>query len=649
MNHKFAIFFLIFCWGVLPPAYGDVTLPTLISDGMVLQREVPLNIWGWADPRERLTLTFAGNTYRLRADRQGNWQIRVPAMKAGGPHVMEITGHNKIVIRDILIGDVWFCSGQSNMVLPMERVKEKYPDAIANAQYPHIRNFFVPTAADITAPRPDLPPGQWTAITPQTVLPMGAVTFFFARQLYERYGVPIGIINSSVGGTPAQAWISGAGLETVQPYASRLARLQDSIRRATPESGHRHTEDAAPPAPEDKGLTGPIPWFHPDYQPKGWRRFWMPGYWDDQGTRNLHGILWFRREVDIPAPMVGRPAKLFLGRIIDADETYFNGVRVGNITYQYPPRRYEVPAGLLKPGRNTIVVRVTNTGGKGGFVPDKQYSLTIDRDTIDLRGDWTYQVGYVQPPQPEPASNRPTPFVPQSEPSGLYNTMVAPAVNYAIKGFLWYQGETNTGNPGDYATLMGALIKDWRQQWGMGPLPFIYAQLANFMEVDFSPAESNWAALREQQLQTLAIPNTAMAVTIDLGEWNDIHPLNKRDVGERMALAARHLAYGDTTVVHSGPIFESATLKNDSIELAFLHIGSGLTIGKGEELCHFAIAGEDKHFIWANARIRGDRVVVWHDDIKEPRYVRYAWADNPDCANLYNKEGLPASPFRTDR
>ncbi|SEK77166.1 sialate O-acetylesterase [Parapedobacter koreensis] len=645
---RIAILFLFFQGMLCSSVVADVRLPALVSDGMVLQRGVDLKIWGWASPNERVAMQFAGKSYRAVAGRDGKWLVVLPPMDAGGPYTMDIQGDNQVTVRDILIGDVWFCSGQSNMVLPMERIKEKYPDAIASAAYPQIRNFFVPTAADVRKVQDDLPPGKWVTTTPEHVLPMGGATFFFARQLYERYRVPIGIINASVGGTPAQAWVSADGLGNLEPYAAHIAALQDTAyyRVLT-------MPDEVPsqpkPFPVDKGTTGPVAWFDPAYEPQGWRPFWMPGYWDDQGTRNLHGVLWFRKEVDIPPAMAGRPAKLFLGRIVDADETYVNGIKVGNITYQYPPRRYEIPEGVLKGGKNLIVVRVTNTAGKGGFVPDKNYSLTDGEHTIDLRGDWMYQIGMVQPPTLDGSTARAPVFSAQNEPTGLYNTMVAPAADYAIKGFLWYQGEANTHRPDDYGSLMKALIADWRNKWGLGALPFIYVQLPNFMEVDFSPTESNWALLREQQLQTLSVPHTAMAVAIDLGEWNDIHPLNKKDVGERLALAAEKLAYGDTGVVHSGPIVESVEVKGNQIIVSFDQVGSGLVAKDGGDLCHFAIAGADKHFVWANARIERNTVVIWNDDIDKPLYVRYGWADNPECANLYNKEGLPASPFRTDQ
>jgi sialate O-acetylesterase len=559
---------------------------------------------------------------------------------------MDISASNQVQVKDILIGDVWFCSGQSNMVLNMERVKEKYPEEIAAADYPEIRNFFIPTASDAGKVHDELPPGKWQPVTPKTVYEVGAASYFFAKQLYTRYHIPIGIINSSVGGTPIEAWISEQGIQQFPEMVQSAARFKDTafvngMRR------NAFTGNRTPPKPTDKGLTENVKWFDPAYQPKAWKNIVVPGYWADQGIRGLNGVVWYRKEIEVPASMAGVPAKLFLGRIVDADEAYVNGVRVGNITYQYPPRRYEVPATTLKAGKNIIVVRVTNTAGKGGFVPDKPYYITANGQSIDLKGEWKYKVGDV--------------FVPgrgfgggggqisqQNIPTGLYNTMVAPVIPYAIKGATWYQGEANSGRPQEYAKLLPALIADWRNKWNDQQLPFLFVQLPNFMEMNYLPSESQWAQLRESQFLSLSVPNTAMAVAIDAGEWNDIHPLNKKDVGERLALAARKLAYGEDKLVASGPLYQSAVVEGNKIRISFSSVGSGLIAKDDDQLNYFAIAGADKKFVWAKAVIEGDKVVVWSDDVAAPMYVRYAWADNPDGANLYNREGLPASPFRTD-
>jgi sialate O-acetylesterase len=327
---------------------------------------------------------------------------------------------------------------------------------------------------------------------------------------------------------------------------------------------------------------------------------------------------------------------------VDADELYINGKKVGSTGYQYPQRRYHVPADILKAGKNIFVVRVTNTGGKGGFVPDKPYYIFSGADTVDLKGDWQYKVGAVYRPftGADVLSS-------QNQPATLYNAMVAPEINYAIKGFCWYQGESNAGQPKQYQKLLPALISDWRIKWNQGPLPFLYVQLPGFMEYNYLPSESNWAMLRESQLKSLSVPNTAMAVAIDLGEWNDIHPDDKKDVGERLALAAMKVAYKEN-ITYTGPLYESSVIEGNKIIISFTNTGGGLITIDDDMPSAFAIAGADKKFVWADAKIEGDKVIVWSDELPEPHYVRYAWSDNPVNPNLFNKERLPASPFRTD-
>lgn len=624
-------------------AYADVRLPKLVSNNMVLQRDAKIKLWGWANAGERVVIKFNHQTGKAITGNDGKWIIQLPAMKTGGPYNMEISANNHLTISNILVGDVWFCSGQSNMVVPMERVKEKYPDDIAAANYPRIRNFFIPTVSDVTKVYDDLPASEWKVATPANVLSFGAASYFFALQLYLKYHVPIGIINSSVGGTPIEAWISEEGLKQFPDYQSKLKNFKDSAYM-----GKLLVKKPMPPKkPEtDKGLTGPVKWYDTAYVPHNWHKFWLPGYWADQGVKGLNGVVWFRKEIDLPTNMAGKPAKLFMGRIVDADKAYVNGVFVGEITYQYPPRRYIVPQNVLKAGKNIIVMRVVNTAGKGGFVPDKPYNLVIGEQKIDLRGDWQYQVGDVF--EPHWGAGMGNNFSAQNEPTGLYNTMVAPVINYKVKGFVWYQGESNAGQPKTYQYLLPALINNWRSKWADADLPFIYAQLPNFMEVQYSPSESQWAELREGQLKALSVPNTGMAVNIDAGEWNDIHPLSKKPVGERLALAAENIAYHDKLVVGMGPIYQTSKVEGNKIVLTFNNTGSGLVTNDGAEPRYFAIAGKDKKYVWAKARIEGNTVVVWSDDIADPLYVRYAWADNPEGANLANKEGLLASPFTTD-
>lgn len=610
---------------------------------MILQRDRKIDIWGWASKGERVTVKFNGRTYRSKTGAEGKWALELPAMKAGGPYTMEVSGKNKIVLHDILLGDVWLCSGQSNMVHQMRLHSVRYADEIAAAHYPQIRQFWIPTLTDVQGPKDDLPAGSWKSANPEDVLEFSAVAYFFARDLYEKYHIPIGIINASVGGTPIEAWMSEQGFKDFPELSATVEKNKDTAYI----NGLSHRRSMGDmPRPVDKGLVGSTPWYSPAYVPKEWRQIGVPGYWEDQGLRNLDGVVWYRREIDVPAAMTGKPAKVFLGRIVDADALYINGQEVGNTTYQYPQRRYAVPAGVLKAGKNLFVVRVTNTFGKGGFVPDKPYCLIAGNDTVDLKGYWEYKVGEVFVPRRRFGGGG-FGFSAQNAPAALYNAMIAPVVHYRIKGFVWYQGEANTGRATEYAKLQPAMIADWRAKWNEGDIPFLYVQLPGFGDFNYLPEESGWAELRESQLKSLSVPNTAMAVAIDLGEWNDIHPDRKKPVGDRLALAAEHIAYGED-IVYSGPIYSSAAVSGDKITLSFSHTGGGLITNDGEEPQEFAIAGADKKFVWAQAKIEGDKVVVWSEEVKDPKFVRYAWADSPVDPNLFNKEGLPASPFETE-
>jgi len=611
---------------------------------MILQRDAKVNVWGWAAPREKVLITFAGKKYKATTGADGKWSVQLAPSRAGGPHKMNIDASNHLILKDILVGDVWFCSGQSNMVHQMKLHNVRYANDIASANYPEIRHFWVPNNTNLSGPQTDIADGYWKGANSNDVNEFSAVAYFFAKSIYEKYHVPIGLINASVGGTPIEAWSSEEGLKDFPNILATVTKNKDtayinsSNRNAT--AGNRVIRQ------EDKGLTGSTPWYDPNYIAKGWRTINIPGYWEDQGIKDLDGTVWYRREIDVPASMTTLPAKVFLGRIVDADVLYVNGKQVGSTSYMYPQRRYTLPSGTLKPGKNLFVIRVTNNFGKGGFVPDKPYQLIAGNDTIDLKGYWQYKVGLVNIRQKGIGGRGP--IAAQNQPTALYNAMVAPLVNYTIRGFLWYQGETNAGQPDEYAKLQPAMIADWRSKWNQPDAAFLYVQLPNYMEMSYQPTESQWAAFREAQLKSLAVPKTGMAVAIDLGEWNDIHPDRKKEVGERLALAAEKVAYGETGVVYSGPLYKLATREAGKIVVSFSDIGSGLITNDGEEPGEFAIAGADKRFVWAKTKIDGDKVVVWNEDVPDPKYVRYAWADNPGGANLYNKEGLPASPFRTD-
>jgi sialate O-acetylesterase len=624
---------------LITTANAQVTLPKLISDGMVLQRDSKIKIWGWASPHEKITVTFNNKSYTATANADKKWEVTLSPMKGPGPFTMIIKGNNQVTVKDILVGDVWVCSGQSNMELTMERVKEKYSDVIRNSANTNIRQFLVPDKYDFKQPHDDLEGGNWQPANPTNLLSFSAVAYFFAKDLYEKHHVPIGLINASLGGSPAEAWMSEDALMNFPDAYAEAQRFKNDnlIKEIETNDRNRSNQWYADLNARDEGLKK---WNRPEWPDNDWSEMNIPGYWADGPMGKANGVVWFRKKITVPKSMTGKPGKLWFGRIVDADSVFINGKFVGTTSYQYPPRKYDFGSGILQEGENTIAVRVINNSGRGGFVLDKAYYLAVENDTLDLKGPWKYKLGAELPQLDGSTAIR-------WKPLGLYNSMIAPLLFFPIKGVIWYQGEANTWRATDYSTVFPSLIKNWRAKWAQGDFPFLFVQLANFMEVKSEPAESNWATLRQAQLNTLATPNTGMVVAIDLGEWNDIHPLNKKDVGERLALAAERLAYQNKKIVYSGPQYQSMKITGNKIEISFSHIGNGLT-AKGGELKYFSIAGADKKFVWAKARIENNKVIVWSDAVQNPVAVRYAWADNPEGANLYNKDRLPASPFTTE-
>ena len=626
-------------------SFGEVKLPRLVSDGMVLQRNSKIKIWGWASAGENISIQFINSTYKTTADKNGNWNIDLPKQKAGGPYEMKINASNSITIHDIMIGDVWVCSGQSNMELPMRRVSWNYPGEIEHSENKYIRQFLVPDKYNFNGPQKDLVNGSWKSASPENTPEFSAAAYFFAKEIYNKYKVPVGLINSALGGSPVESWISEDSIKKYPTYYNEAQMFKDSTLIVKIEEADRARSDAWYKVlhKEDKGFSDPENiWYDPSLNTSDWDTMSVPAYWNNSKLNGKNGVVWFRRTINIPSSMAGKSAELILGRIVDADSTFINGKFVGTVSYQYPPRRYDVPEGILKAGENVIVVRVISNIGIAGFVPDKEYDLIVGNDSIDIKGEWKYRLGVEMPPLQGQTFIR-------WKPIGLYNAMIAPLLNYQIKGVIWYQGESNAGRPGDYQKLFTTMINDWREKWNEGNFPFVYVQLPNYGEAKSEPSESGWALLQEAQLKTLSVPNTAMAVTIDIGEWNDIHPLDKKDVGKRLFLGAEKVAYGDNNVIYSGPIYKSMKVDRNKIILSFEDVDGGLVAKGGNELKQFAIAGADKHFVWAKAKIEGDKVIVWNDNIPNPVAVRYAWADNPTGANLYNKGGLPASPFRTDK
>lgn len=640
---KKSLSFFLVCFTAVS-SFGQVRLPKLVSDGMVLQRDAPVKIWGWAAAGEKITVTFLGLTYNTIADGEGDWSISLAGLKAGGPHQMQIIASNTIIIHDILIGDVWVCSGQSNMEMSMVSLSARYPEDIAASENKFIRQFAVPRRHIFSRPMEDVTTGVWVSADPKSVLKFTAAGYYFAKNLYQRYNVPIGLINATLGGSRTESWMSEDALKPFPTLYDEALKYQDTLAiiQTETEDRRRIAEWHTRAKEMDAAYTAPGgPWHNADYDVSQWEEMNMPGLWASSPLGATNGVVWFRKEFELPASFENRSARLIFGNIVEADSVFINGKFVGGRPSQYIPRNYDIPAELLKEGKNSITVRVVCPSGRGGFVPAKKYAIILDKDTVDLSGTWKYRLGCKM--ETLVGSS----FI-MWKATGLYNGMIAPLLPYTIKGAIWYQGESNISRAEQHRTLFPALIRNWREKWSLGDFPFLFVQLPNFNEPQREPSDGGWARFRETQTSALTVPNTGMAVTIDIGEWNDIHPVNKKDVGYRLALAAQRVAYAEKDVVYSGPMYRSMKVKGNKVIVSFDHTGGGLVAKGADTLQYFAIAGPDKKFVWATAGIKNRKVIVSSDKVPHPVAVRYAWADDPEGANLYNKEGLPASPFRTD-
>lgn len=617
---KYVLTWLFVAALCVPQLSAKVRLPRLVSDRMVLQRDTELDIWGWADPGEKVTVRFQGRHYDTETGADGCWHVLLPPQQAGGPFVLEV---NEIVIRDVLVGDVWLCSGQSNQETPIARLTDKFPEI--NVSNNHmIRHYKVPTQ-DVKGELREEIAGNagWHSAISSDVMNWTALAYFFAQEAYEHTHVPVGMLVSSLGGSAIESWISQEHLKEFPQLLVDQAAF-DSLKLAR----------------QDRGAGR---WQLPECDDSDWATMTVPGYWRENGA-DIRGTVWCRKTFDVPASMAGRHARLYMGTMVDSDSVFVNGTFVGFTSYTYPPRKYNIPAGVLREGKNVIAVRLTANGGNGGFVKDKRYAIVGDEAEIDLTGTWRYKTGIDQS-EVQRLSARLANL--DRTGSGLYNGMIYPIRHYRVKGAIWYQGETNAGNPAPYADYLKALITNWRELWQWPDMPFLLVQLPNFMEKKDRPTDSGWARIRDAQFRTaLSVPHTELAVTYDVGEWNDIHPLDKKTVAHRLFLGARRLVYGEK-VNASGPLYKDMQVDGDRIVLSFTETGRGLAC-RGKELKHFAIAGEDRKFVWAKAVIRGNKVVVSSPEVKHPVAVRYAWSDNPSDANLCNKDGLLASPFRTD-
>lgn len=625
---------------------ADIRLPALVCSHMVLQRGKPIKIWGYADPSEEITISFNKKMVKIQAGADGKWQTDLRAMKAGGPYQLILHGKNSIMLDDILIGDVWVCSGQSNMEFALNDALNS-KEEIAKANYPNIRFFSV--EKKISLKPLEETKGNWSVCTPQTVAYFSAVGYFFARDLREKVDVPIGLISASWGGTVAESWISAEGLtfgEKAKQTASFDTLNYNKQHRKQNEEWINRFENA------DAGFKdGKYLWAANDLDIKDFKPVEMPKIWGFTGfpdLANLNGVVWFRKEVNLSAAdLKDEKLTLSLGVIQNSDHVFVNGVEVGFTPDVWKFRAYQIPASAFKAGKNSIVVRISNYGGDGGFrAKPEEFFLKTSAKTLSLVGTWLYKVGYKLS-----QSNRPEKeFGPNTAPSVLFNTMINPLLNTAIKGVIWYQGESNTGRGFQYRDLFTRLITDWRTQFKQDDFPFLWVQLAGYNKQLKQPElRSSWAEVREAQDMALSLKNTAMVTAIDLGDSANIHPKNKQEVGRRLALAAEEKVYG-LPVLGTGPRFQSAQVQDASFIVHFSSVGTGLKINNKFTLSGFQIAGADHVFHWAKAElVNKSTIKVSVKEVLHPESVRYAWEDNPVDANLINSENLPAFPFRTDQ
>lgn len=638
---------------------AEVRMPALFSDHMVLQRDIKIPVWGWADPGETVTVEMGTRREEARADADGKWRVTFPALRATSePQVLTATGNNTLTFSDILVGDVWICSGQSNMAITVGRSRNAEAE-IAASNFPRIRHFKVRNTILPAAAGDVL--GSWQVASPETVRGWTGVGYFFGRDLHQHLEVPIGLINSSVGGTRIEAWMSRDALAALPGTGRDLEQLDELYEEfdQLQEAHQNHADSYLVEYRKLEALEGDEAhqkkYADPALDDSGWKEISTPANWESNGYAGLDGEVWYRRTVTIPADWAGKDLALELGPIDEIDTTFFNGVKVGGMGTVKPletqfwnvPRQYTVPGGLVKEGRAVIAIRIVDQmghGGPSGGEPEDMFLAPVDAKEdsalrISMAGKWRFEIAFKLP-------NKSGELLSRNIASVLFNGMVNGLIPYAIKGAIWYQGESNAGNAYVYRERFPAMINDWRARWSQGDFPFLWVQLANFGEAPEKPEKSSWTVLRESQHATLDLPKTGMALAIDLGEAADIHPTNKQDVGKRLALAARSVAYGES-LVYSGPTYKMMTVEGDAIRIHYDHVGGGLE-ARGGALKQFAIAGEDRNFVWAEAAIDGDTVLVRAPKVPAPVAVRYAWASNPEGCNLYNREGLPASPFRTD-
>jgi sialate O-acetylesterase len=623
-------------------AFGQALKPLpfvspIFGDNMVLQRGKPNTIWGWSEPGDTVRVQIAGEAASAVVGPDRRWQVRIQPPPAGGPYTIKISGRETAELHNVLVGDVWLCGGQSNMQMTLRAARNRAEEVKA-ADQPEIRFFTV--AEHPAYRRAEVPEGKWQVVSPETAGALSAVGYFFARRVREDVHVPIGLAQDCLGGTPAEAWTGVAALQKLGDYDIPLAEVRRLEAAGAPEYGNyvMHWYDQY-----DAGLKGN--WAAPELDDSNWRPVDIPSGFAELGVPDTPAVAWFRKEVMLPDGLPAGRATLFLGVVERMDTAYVNGVQVGGSAWVENPRAYRVSDALLKPGRNVVTIRVFKVKPEGGFLanPDGLRLVLGDRTVIPLTGKWKARLSVdARPPHALPLAYENWPVMP----SVLYEGMLAPIAPLSISGALWYQGEHNSEWGFQYRRILPVMIADWRKLFGQGDFPFYIVSLPAYRQRRDTPADDTWAETRESQaLTAVQVPNSCLAVTIDTGDANNVHPQDKVPVGDRLALCALAKHYG-RKVLFSGPTLSSVERLSGAVRLHFANTDGGLVV-KGAKLQEFAIAGEDREWYWADARIDGDTVIVSSNAVPEPREVRYAWQSNP-AATLFNGAGLPAAPFRTD-
>jgi sialate O-acetylesterase len=628
-------------------------LPSVFSDHMVLQREKAIPVYGRATPGSEVFVELVSQKVATRADAEGRWRVNLQPLPAGGPHELVVRGPVRRVFRDVLIGEVWVCSGQSNMQWSVDASSDPAQEQAKSSD--QIRLLTVP---NVTAEEPQADvPTRWVVATPETIGPFSAVGFAFGRHLRDALGVPIGLINTSWGGTPAESWTSFASLSAnpeTRPIVDRYRASQTDYPRALERYREAMRERRNKEFPQESDESAiRAGWAQSPISGPEWQPIQVPGAWEKAADLAFNGALWYRLDVVVPETWVGADLILELGAVDDTDRTFFNGQQIGQTGAETPnwwshPRQYRVPGALVRAGVNSIAVRVFDNGMDGGLVgPSAPRLVGPGGNILSLTEGWRYRIEAALSARPELGPAPEPPFGPGNPwvPATLYNSMIHPLAPYGIRGAIWYQGESNADRAEQYRTLLPLMISDWRRLWGQGEFPFYIVQLANFMARGSQPEESMWAELREAQAMVGSTRSTGLAVAIDIGDAEDIHPTNKREVGRRLSLIARNRVFGQK-VEYSGPKLLRVSFEGGSARVRFSH-ARGLKTSDGRPPAGFAIAGADRKFVWATAKIVRDTVIVSAESVMEPVAVRYGWANNPDV-NLVNSDGLPAIPFRSD-